>query len=38
MVMGDPTRSIRIMMNICTNAFHAMEESGLLEHQSAAGK
>ncbi len=27
-VMADPTRIHQILMNLCTNAFHAMEEKG----------
>ncbi len=27
-IMADPTRIHQILMNLCTNAFHAMEESG----------
>ena len=27
-VMADPTRIHQIVMNLCTNAFHAMEETG----------
>lgn len=28
MVMGDLTRLHQVLMNLCTNAFHAMEENG----------
>ncbi len=28
MIMGDPTMVHQIIMNLCTNAFHAMEETG----------
>ena len=27
-VLGDPTRLHQILMNLCTNAFHALEENG----------
>ncbi|WP_207681422.1 ATP-binding response regulator [Desulfonema magnum] len=27
-IMGDPTQIHQIMMNLCTNAYHAMEETG----------
>jgi CheY-like chemotaxis protein len=27
-IMGDPTQIHQVMMNLCTNAFHAMAESG----------
>ncbi len=28
MVMGDPTQIHQIVMNLCTNAYHAMQENG----------
>lgn len=30
-VMGDPTRLHQLMMNLCTNAVHAMNQGGALE-------
>ena len=30
-VMGDPTRLHQLMMNLCTNAVHAMTQGGVLE-------
>jgi signal transduction histidine kinase/CheY-like chemotaxis protein len=30
-VMGDPTRMHQLIMNLCTNAIHAMEAGGTLE-------
>ena len=30
-VMGDPTRLHQLLMNLCTNAVHAMGEGGVLE-------
>ena len=30
-VMGDPTRIHQLLMNLCTNAIHAMGQSGALE-------
>ena len=30
-VMGDPTRLHQLMMNLCTNAVHAMEQGGGIE-------
>ncbi|MBI5582873.1 MAG: response regulator, partial [Deltaproteobacteria bacterium] len=28
MILGDPTQIHQVIMNLCTNAFHAMEETG----------
>jgi signal transduction histidine kinase len=30
-VMGDPTRLHQLLMNLCTNAVHAMEDGGTLD-------
>ena len=30
-VMGDPTRLHQLIMNLCTNAIHAMEQGGAIE-------
>ncbi len=31
MVLGDPTRLHQLLMNLCTNAIHAMDQGGTLE-------
>ena len=35
-VMGDPTRLHQLLMNLCSNATHAMAEGGVLEVEVAA--
>ena len=38
LILADPTRIHQIVMNLCTNAYHAMEETGGTLHLALKGK